>query len=279
MLKNFNFQKDALPIIDKEGLIDTNLLLSFSNKQSNNYIKSIANRIVSTVLIKDSIDNDIKFEIKDVWKLISESILIIPPNCTISSIGSQGFLSIPLYKFEKEKEKTSFEFIRLHIWHNDLLELIDKDTCDKFSIHTHSFFAQSWIICGKIVNDRFNVTVSKKVTDKSLFSIGYNKTLNEVNQHTSVAINEEIYANTDQISHELYMPGGKYEIKAGDFHRSSSETLDGLSATIFMFSGKLGLVDKSFVVGPSEIKTSEINRKMHIDPKEFLNNIDKQISK
>ncbi|MBK6993366.1 MAG: hypothetical protein IPH31_00005 [Lewinellaceae bacterium] len=91
-----------------------------------------------------------------------------------------------------------------------------------------------------------------KPTNYSLFSVGYNKSLNEVNQHTSSANNSQIFVDVNQISHETYMQGGAYVVKAGDFHSSDSDDENGLSATLFSSTAKNGLVGQSYVVGPSQ---------------------------
>lgn len=265
------------PILIFEGQnINFDNLLTSSNSVSDVYLKSIILRVVAICELRMARDNGLEVEIKRVWQFISESIKILPVNATISSIGSQGFLSIPLFKDDKVKEK--FDFIRLHIWDNSLDNYIDSKTCDNFSIHTHSFFAESWVLCGTVINDRFKVDTKVFPTKYSLFTVGYNKSLNEVNQHTSSANNTKTYVDVKQISHEIYMQGGNYIIKAGDFHRSGSEGENGLSATLFSFTAVNGLVEQSFVAGPSEIISSEINRKMHIDPTQLLNRINEKLN-
>lgn len=271
-IDDFPFQ-----LFDHENRIIENELIAFTDNLPDTFLKSVSLRILAIILIHKSRDEKKELDIKEVWKLISESILIIPKEDTISSIGSQGFLSIPLYK--NEEVKSNFDFIRLHIWDTSLSQYIDKEKCDKFSIHTHSFFAESWPICGKIVNDRFSAEISQLKTKYSLFTVAYNKTLNEVNQHTSEAINTGEDVDLKQISHEVYMPGSHYQIDAGKYHKSVSIGENGISATLFSFTAKNGLVNQSYVIGASEIKTSEINRKMYIDPTTLINKIDKEIKK
>lgn len=72
------------------------------------------------------------------------------------------------------------------------------------------------------------------------------------------------------------MSGGSYQIKAASYHNSGTEDPDGLSATFFCFTAKNGMVDASYVVGPAEQKESEINRRMHIDPKYLLDKIEEK---
>jgi hypothetical protein len=171
---------------------------------------------------------------------------------------------------------SNFEFIRLHIWDKSLNKYIDEKASNNFSIHTHSFHAHSWIITGRIINDRYIVTESKNATPYIRFTINYNKTLSKINQHTSTASNDNVFVTANQISHEVYMSGGSYQIKAENYHNSGTEDQDGLSATFFSFTAKNGMVDTSYVVGPAEQKESVINRRMHIDPKYLLEKIEKK---
>lgn len=265
-------------IFQNSDSLSLNQLLDIS-KDKSGYEKSLLNRIIVTILVKYAQDIGEELDVENIWELIYESIHIIPKESIISSIGSQGFLSIPIYKMQNGGDLNKFDFFRLHIWDNSLVPYFDKDICEKFSVHTHSFFAKSWIICGNVVNERFIVAKSEKPTENSLFTIGYNKTLNEINQHTSVANNAGQFVNVRQVSSEVYMQGGSYEIKAGHYHKSISTGRNGLSSTFFLFSGKTGLVKQSFVVGPSDIGVSEINRKMYIDPSELIIKINTQVKK
>jgi hypothetical protein len=256
--------------------IDISKLETVVHKYQDVYKKSVALRLLAILKFIERRDSNIEINIKEIWYLISKSILTIPKEAVISSIGSQGFLSIPLFKFDKDKNK--FEFIRLHIWDKSLDKFINKNTCSNFSLHTHSFFAESWIICGEIINNRYRIIQTDKKTDNSLFTIGYNKSLNEINQHTSIASNTNKFVEIKQISSEKYFSDSNYSINAGNYHKSISEGDNQLSATLFSFIGKKGFVEQSYVVGPSNIQTSEINRKMYIDPTELINNIIKKVN-
>jgi hypothetical protein len=257
--------------------LETDNLLDFANNQSNKYVSSVAKRLVGILNIQTSRDYNTELDIISTWRLISDSILLIPSSDTISSIGSQGFLSIPLFKFDKTIE--NFEFLRLHIWDDSISQYINKEDCENFSIHTHAFHAKSWIIFGEVINDRYIVNKSNSTTGKSLFTIDYNKTLNKVNQHTSNASNLNSDVFVKQISHEIHMTGGNYEIKVGDFHKSGTSVPTGLSATFFSFTSKDGLANHSYVVGPSNMKNSIINRKMHIDPANMIGKLNLEVDK
>lgn len=249
-------------------------LLQISNNLKNIYVDSYIKRLIGIREIIHCRDNNQELEIPFVWQKIKESIEIIPIDFTISSIGSQGFLSIPLYKNDKEIE--NFDFIRLHIWDDTLDELMDRDKNEMFSIHTHTFFARSWIITGKIVNNRFNYFISQSNPTHSLFKVEYNDSLNQVNKHTSVAVNQNKNVSLIKVSDEIHYANSYYEINAGKLHQSGHLDSPNASATFFSFTSKEGL-GTSIVVGPKNIQTSEVNRKINIDPKSFLLKIDNQL--
>lgn len=261
-------------IFSDSRIVSIDELKSFIKKQTDVYLKSMAYRLIGVREIIYCRDKKLKLDVKPVWELISKSIKIIPTKYTISSIGSQGFLSIPLYKYDESLE--NFDFIRLHIWDDSLNQYMNLEKCKNFSIHSHTFFAESWVITGKIINNRFDYNINSENSNHSFFKVVYNDSLNEVNQHTSKAVNEKIDIELYQTSYEVHFENGNYKIEAGKLHKSGHTNSPLPSATFFSFTGKNGL-DKSIVIGPKQITESEINRKMIIDPTELLNKINTQI--
>jgi hypothetical protein len=238
------------------------------------YLVSMIHRLIGVREIIYCRENDLELETPSVWKFISNSIRAVPSEFTISSIGSQGFLSIPLYKSDKTLE--TFDFIRLHIWDESLDRYMDLKKCEDFSIHSHTFFAKSWIVTGKIVNDRYEFVLDSKNPKHSFFEVVYNDSLNQVNQHSSKAVNKNINAELFKVAEEVHYAKGYYEVKPSKLHKSGHKNSPLSSATFFSFTGKDGL-GKSFVIGPKEISESEINRKMNIDPLYLLDKIDGQL--
>jgi hypothetical protein len=247
-----------------------------SDMATNEYFKSVTKRMLAINTIQEARKENIELDIVHVWALIYDSLKELPSNATVSSIGSQGFLSIPLFKFKNDMSK--FDFIRLHIWDNSLQKYFDKKKSDMFSIHTHAFLTQSWILVGKIANERYRVVEGHKKANASLFTIEYNKTIDEINQHTSVARNTGRNVFENQISEEYYLPYSTYKIMQGDFHKSKSYGENGLSASFFSFSSQKEMPKESFVVGPKNIDHSLINRKMFIDPTELLDKLNSIIN-
>lgn len=256
---------DEITVIDIQAIIAN---------QEDVFIKSFFYRLLGTREILFCRDNDLQFELKKVWTLISNSIRVIPSSYTISSIGSQGFISIPLFK--KDEKLESFDFLRLHIWDDSLDEYMDLKKVDDFSIHSHTFFVRSWVITGKIINDRFEYIIGSEKAKHSFFKVVYNDSLNEVNQHTSKAVNKNIEAELIKVSEEVHLERAVYEIKPSKLHKSGHKNSPKCSATFFSFTGKDGL-GESFVIGPKQIKESEVNRKMNISPLYLLDKIDSQL--
>lgn len=263
-------------IFDTKGCLNEQALASLTDKGYDNYFLSVVYRIIAVNNIQKSRDQQEEFDIKSIFELISLSINSIESSDSICSIGSQGFLSIPIYK--NDADIHLFEFIRLHIWDNKLDDLIDKDKCDDFAIHNHMFHGHSWTIIGKIINQIYNVEETKKDSNFSLFTIGYNDSLNEINQHTSIAKNSGINVNVNLSKDEILSVGESYEIEAGTYHKSGSASVNGLSATFFSFTAINGLKKNSYVVGPKNIQKSEINRKMQIDATDLLNKIKSELN-
>lgn len=249
-------------------------LIDFADETSDSYISSFIYRIVGVKEIIFCRENKKQLDTNEVWKLITKSIRIIPSELTISSIGSQGFLSIPLYKQDALLE--NFDFIRLHIWDDSLDKYMDLKKCEDFSIHSHTFFTKSWIITGQVKNDRYEYETDSEDATHSFFEVQYNKSLNEVNQHTSKAVNKNINAKLFKTSEEIHYSKGYYEIEPSKLHQSGHLNSPNSSATFFSFTGKDGL-GESFVIGPKNIIESEINRKMNISPIYLLDKIDAQL--
>lgn len=254
---------------------DLSKILEYGQSQPDLFLKSICKRIVGVHLIQMSRRNNSELEVNKTFSLIAESIVEIPSNSTISSVGSQGFLSIPIFKFEEDIE--NFEFIRFHIWSPQLDKYIDPKTRDMFSIHSHRFHAKSWIITGGLVNQDYNIDRESNNPNSALFEIKYNATLNEVNQHQSTANNTGKQIEVKESGKTVFTKNQSYEIKQGNFHKSSQKDDLNTTATFFSFYLNNEKLGESEVTGPIDIAESKINRKMYIEPNEFIKDIKESI--
>ena len=262
-------------LFESNSKINLEELETYGEKSPNAFIKSICNRILGVYNIQYSRIHGSELDIKSTWEYIANSILQISLESTISSIGSQGFLSVPLFKYDVEIE--SFEFLRFHIWSPQIEALVDQEKRELFSIHSHSFHAQSWIITGSLINADFDIVQNSNDSNSSLFKVEYNKSLNEVNQHQSKAINTNINVKSIQTSVRNLNQGDTYTIQEGEFHKSIQKESSQLSATFFSFNAKDRNVVQSHVLGPIDIKESSINRKMFIDPSSFISDVNKSL--
>lgn len=265
-------QRTFLKSISFENLasenIDLKLLLNYSYSTRNIYESAILKRVVAVKLILDSRNSNDRLDLKETWKLIYESLINLEDNDIISSIGSQGFLSIPLFRLDKVEK--SFDFLRLHIWDLSFENLIDREKVNNFSIHSHQFHANSWILTGEIQNIKVSVKEVSEKTDFNLFNIEWNNSKNNLNQKNSLAVNTNEFVEVSIIENKKYHFNDTYEIQAGDYHIAQTKTELPISSTLFLFSTLKSRVKKSNVVGPSEISTSEINRKLIVNPKPLL---------
>lgn len=259
-------------IVSSDNKLDIEVLSKFCEESNNLFAKSIAKRMLAIHLLSIT-DRNIK--LSKIWHLLKDSILQLPKGTVTSSIGSQGFLSIPIMKYDENLN--DFQYVRIHIWHDSLKEYFDVKKCETFSIHSHAFDAFSEILVGGIRNEMFNVSESIQ-GDFARFEIRYNNTLREVNKHTSKAVNLGEMVSVDLESRNDYKPGNAYSIGAGEFHRAFSLNDKDITATIFSFFSREKPIVKSFVLGPRSINESEINREMYIEPKPYLEMIDNAIN-
>jgi hypothetical protein len=261
---------------NSEGTIDSKRLVAYAESSSNIFHKSIAYRIAGVIKLQNARDTEAKLDIHATWKLIYESLKILPKDAIPASIGSQGFLSIPLYRYNYNMN--NFEYLRLHIWDKSLAGFIDLEKQKQFNIHSHAFHAQSWIITGRVTNNRYKVSFNPIGNENSLFEIRYDKTITRTNRHTSLAANTEIPVDLEHFEKNTFEIGDTYEIPIDEFHSSLTNEAE-LTATFFSFAAKYGMAKKSFVVGPSNISESEINRKQTYNAESLLNKINEKLKK
>lgn len=258
--------KLATEIIESDFLNDENFN-ELIKRQDSQLEASLLKRIRAVNAIQNSRNNGHQINTGEIARLLISSVLELDSSHVVSSIGSQGFLSIPISRHWKPL--TEFDMLRIHIWDDSLNQHIDQEKLEIFSIHSHKFHAQSWVIKGTVINRVYDVTDSKEATDYSLFNIT-SKELNKVNRHTSVAENTNRHVVLNLQREEEHSSGESYAIPVGEFHQSRITTSPKPVITIFSFNALEGTVMESFVVGPSAISESEVNRKTSFDPKPIL---------
>jgi len=270
---NLNLKNDLKRILENKTIEE---LEQLDNENYDKYYRAIINRVLITHFAIEAATNNIGLELKKIWKLIFDSLRYLDEEDVISSIGSQGFLAIPLFRIEKENGE--FYLLRLHIWDSDLDIHINKETTDNLSIHTHQFHANSWILAGEIYNTRYHVEESVSPTEFNLFKIEWNKSENKLVKKSSTAKNTGRFMDVKILAEEIYKPKEFYEIKANSYHKSIARKGDKTDSTLFLFSSIKNRVKESKVLGPSQISESKINRKVMIDPKTYLDRIQSQMN-
>jgi len=210
------------------------------------------------------------------WPHIEESLKLLNESPLIASVGSQGFISIPIYRQHKDEIK----ILRLHIWDNSIDKISDVSEISKFSIHSHLFHSTSQILCGEIQNTRITINDMPKETEFSEYEIKWINIENNSNDNNlkSELINTNKLVGVENNIKEKYTKNQRYSIKAGDFHVSNYSKEHSVTASIFLFNSKKGRIESSKTIGPKQlIKAPELNYpKINISP--LLDKIDVQLN-
>lgn len=187
-----------------------------------------------------------KINTQFVWRLILDSITFFYKNNPVSTIGSQGFLSIELYRFENKKDR---KILRLHIWDESFPKNFQNVDFNKYSIHSHLFNAQSYILAGTILNERYEITSSEN-SENSLYRIEWESVISEdggAKWKSKLALDKTDVSVT-KLSTETIEPGQEYSVLVNEYH--SSKSITPITATLFLFNSFEGQSEISKVIGP-----------------------------
>jgi hypothetical protein len=259
---------------EKSILNYDDILKKYSINESSTAISFIKHVILSDYSLKSFKTRD-RINTQFVWRLIFDSLTFFRKNNPYAGIGSQGFLSIELYRFESDDNR---KILRLHIWDDSFSNDFKENDFRKYKIHSHLYSAQSHVIAGNILNNRYEVSDSETESKNSLYSINWNSTKDE-NGTTKRESNLEIDKSNIQIkktsSEKIAMCQG-YSVSIDEYH--SSESITSLSATLFLFNSNEGLNDLSKVVGPkNDTEPGFKYEKTNFFP--CLYNIDREVKK
>lgn len=186
-----------------------------------------------------------------VWRLIFEVLKFFRQDFQTAGIGSQGFLSIELYRFEKNEDR---KILRLHLWSDNFDKEFEQNDYRKYKIHSHLFNAQSHVLSGSIKNNRYKILDSNNETENSLYKINWVTTENNGQTiRKSHLIKEIENIEIKKINSEVISISQEYSININEFH--SSESTSQISATLFLFDSDEGLNENSKVVGPKDDKS------------------------
>ena len=183
-------------------------------------------------------------------KMLINTVMWLSDGDLISSVGSQGFLSIPLYRSAEVNE--GVVLLRLHIWDSSLKRYIEP-VYEKFSIHSHVFYGSSIIVSGSLENRVYELDKNDTSSDLSLFKVLWSERRCDQGSVAMLSrlINTEQRVRIHNETSDFYYAGQIYTIDAGEFHRSLADSSGKIAATLFLFDSSLGNKASSYIVGPS----------------------------
>jgi hypothetical protein len=98
------------------------------------------------------------------------------------------------------------------------------------------------------------------------------------NNRKSKLVNTNKHASIKSKVEESYKEGQSYEIKSGEFHTSTVNTVNQITSTLFLFSTRKDKTEKSFVLGPEDISLIPDYNYESLNVAYLLEKIKKQIS-
>ena len=189
-----------------------------------------------------------------VWRILYDSLSVLKKQIEHTTIGSQGFVSIELYR--KESVNRNVKILRLHLWDLSFTDKFEKQHQNKYVIHSHLFNAQSHVLSGTILNKRYRIKQSESETNQSLYQINWKEEKVDNQIKRSSYLEESIKNITiDELSSEEVSESQSYSIPIGEFHSSQSITFTKPSATLFLFDSQKGKSQHSKVVAPKNDST------------------------
>lgn len=259
---------------DKSILSYDEIIDKYCENESSVVISFVKNIILSDYSLK-AFKHRCKINTLFVWRLIFDSLVFFRKNNPLAGIGSQGFLSIELFRFELDNQR---KILRLHIWDSNFSKNFNENDFMKYKIHSHLFNAQSHVITGDILNNTYEILDNTEETENSLYSIKWKSSVNEngaLERKSQLNI-EKDNIGIKKISTEKISSGQSYSVSINDYH--SSHSISPISATLFLFNSDEGLNSISKVVGPKNDSEPGFKyEKINFIPK--LYDIDREVKK
>jgi hypothetical protein len=199
-------------------------------------------------------------DIRSIWPMLYSSICPESELPIIASLGSQGFLSIPLYFKGSGSDISSI--LRLHFWHESMFKEQGGNQVHS-SIHSHRFHATSWVLEGNITDTSYDVSDANDQTGYCFFDLKWQPSKSaSLNENKSVIENSGVFADVIVRSVRTYQGGQSYEIDCGVYHSSFVHfAQDGrLLSTLFLFDAQKGMIERGGVVGPANVRREETIR-------------------
>jgi hypothetical protein len=259
---------------DKNLLEYDEILNKYSSTESPSAINFIKFLVLSDYSLK-AFKARKRINTQFAWRLIFDCLTFFKKDNPNAGIGSQGFLSIELYRFESERNR---KILRLHIWNESFANEFKSNDFGKYKVHSHLFGAQSHVLAGNILNERYEVIKSNDLSENSLYRIDWESKTDEkgITKRKSELNIDLDNVRLKKTSSETITLGQEYSISINEYH--SSQSITPLSATLFLFNSDEGLSDLSKVVGPNnDSETGFKYEQINIFP--CLYDIDREIKK
>ncbi len=233
--------------------------------------KSLLQRMFLSVIYYEICNREISNEMaKEIWNILYYSTISLPKGYILGEIGSQQFVSIPIYKQNLKMQE--FEYLKLHIWNNNLSKYTKFRDNSKFKIHSHSFQGYSYILLGQINNTFFDVLDCNEKSEHSLFKLMYENVGDVISKKYSYAVNLGKNVKLSIKEKRQLKTGENYQIEVGQFHSALNDSRF-TAATIFSFSAKNGFSREANLIGLSSIEKTELNSKIEVENVDFYMNM------
>ncbi len=237
----------ALRIYRDKNLLEYDEILSkYSVNESPAAISFIKHLILVDYSLK-SFKARRRINTQFVWRLIFDSLTFFKKANPKAGIGSQGFLSIELFRYESDKNR---KILRLHIWDESFASEFKGNEYGKYKVHSHLYNAQSHVLVGSISNHRYEVCEAKDTSEESLYKIEWKSEKDDkgLTKRTSELNIDLENVRLKKTTSETVTIGQEYSVSINEYHSTNSNSP--LTATLFLFNSDEGLNDLSKVVGP-----------------------------
>ena len=223
-------------------------------------------------------------DLRSIWPILYPTLSGVSGIPLTASYGSQRFITIPI--FLNGTNKNLKELIRLHIWDTSFIDDSRFRTDNPFAIHSHRFYAKSWILKGELVNSFFSIRELEGENEESEFSffdVVWDDEHNEkADRLRSAVINSGRLVRVTRESTAVIQEGQSYEIDHTAFHSSFFDyerSSQALTASIFIFDATRGHDDRTDVVGPTSIERFSVERDIALDPQGYIEKLNFQLGR
>lgn len=202
-----------------------------------------------------AVDSMTAQELELAW-LVIQNALQSPLYANKRAVRShQGFLSVPLCDLNNP-DGTNEELWRVHLW------LPNRPQPDeRFFIHSHKSWAQSWILCGEGTDGQYEVEPVKRQDEAThaIFELADQKVITHRDRRAKIR-NTERFVNVRRPNLRPHTRDMSYVVPAETFH-TSQIPLSTAHATVFLFDATRGYSARGGVsLGPKDVPELDQDR-------------------